>query len=445
MSATYSDTTRKIKSFKLGEAEWPRGVKAGSIVVKIYRRERADGSDGFEVADYSNGKRRLRSCANEQAALVEAERIAKLMASGDVEAAMMGNREAASYGRAIELLRPTGIALEIVASHFADAFKILGADKIVAAAEFFKRHAADTIIPRTVPEVVAELIASREKKGRAENTVSDLRARLNKFADKFACEIANVTTADVQGWLDGLKVEERTRLNYRAKVSQLFNFAEQRGFIIKGANPVAHTEKPQPSEGEIQIYTPTEIHRLLDAASDDFQPCIALGAFAGLRSAEIQRLDWKDIDFAKGQITASAKKRGTPSRRFVPMSDNLRAWLQPNAKRSGLVWKPKENNRKLAEDWFSDAQTATSAATADEKKKLKPVEWKYNALRHSWISYRVDEVQNVNQVALEAGNSPATIHKHYRELVPKGDAAKWFAVAPKGTAGKIIQLTATKG
>jgi len=43
--------------------------------------------------------------------------------------------------------------------------------------------------------------------------------------------------------------------------------------------------------------------------------------------------------------------------------------------------------------------------------------WKHNALRHSFISYRVAQVQNVAQVTLEAGTSPQMIFSNYRELV----------------------------
>jgi hypothetical protein len=57
--------------------------------------------------------------------------------------------------------------------------------------------------------------------------------------------------------------------------------------------------------------------------------------------------------------------------------------------------------------------------------------WKHNALRHSFISYRVAEIQNVAQVSLEAGNSPQMIFKHYRELVRPAAAKEWFAIWPK--------------
>jgi hypothetical protein len=59
------------------------------------------------------------------------------------------------------------------------------------------------------------------------------------------------------------------------------------------------------------------------------------------------------------------------------------------------------------------------------------VKRKENALRHSFISYRVADTQNVAQVALEAGNSPGIIFAHYREVVTKDDATKWFSIQPK--------------
>jgi hypothetical protein len=43
--------------------------------------------------------------------------------------------------------------------------------------------------------------------------------------------------------------------------------------------------------------------------------------------------------------------------------------------------------------------------------------WKHNALRHSFISYRVAQIQNVAQAVLEAGNSPRIVFPNYQELV----------------------------
>ena len=65
----------------------------------------------------------------------------------------------------------------------------------------------------------------------------------------------------------------------------------------------------------------------------------------------------------------------------------------------------------------------------------KAFSWKHNALRHSFISYRVAQIQNVAQVALEAGNSPRMVFSNYRELVRPVDAEKWFGVTPASVEG----------
>ena len=55
-------------------------------------------------------------------------------------------------------------------------------------------------------------------------------------------------------------------------------------------------------------------------------------------------------------------------------------------------------------------------------------EWRKNALRHSFISYRLAETQNAHKVAIEAGNSENIIFKNYRELVTEKKANAWFSI-----------------
>ena len=63
--------------------------------------------------------------------------------------------------------------------------------------------------------------------------------------------------------------------------------------------------------------------------------------------------------------------------------------------------------------------------------ELNRLDWPRNVLRHSFISYRIAKVKSVDQVALEAGNSPTIIFKHYRELTTEDQADAWFAILPK--------------
>jgi hypothetical protein len=56
--------------------------------------------------------------------------------------------------------------------------------------------------------------------------------------------------------------------------------------------------------------------------------------------------------------------------------------------------------------------------------------WRQNALRHSYASYRLAENQDAAKTALELGNSPQMLFKHYRELVTADAAKKWFELMP---------------
>ena len=68
-----------------------------------------------------------------------------------------------------------------------------------------------------------------------------------------------------------------------------------------------------------------------------------------------------------------------------------------------------------------------------DKEQDPVIPWRHNALRHSFCSYRLADVKNAAQVALEAGNSPQMIFKHYRELVTEEQAKDWFAITPGNT------------
>ena len=398
----------------------PQKITVGNVTVKIYARvNKVAGKDyqNFEVADYSSGTRRLRSFSDNAEAVDEARKIARLLAAGETTAAQIRNPQAASYGRAIELLRPTGISLEIAAAHFAEAFKILKGDLIVQAAQEFARRHAVNRQKMTVRAVADEMMAMKSARGASEHSIGDMKWRLDNVAKTFAVNIDSVTTGDVQKWLDGMKGSPRSVLNFRRITGTLFAYAESRGYIAKGENPVTATEKISARNNlAVEIYTPDELEKLFAGAHKSFRVIIALGAFAGLRSAEIERLDWSEIDLDSNLIEVKAEKTKTASRRLVPILPVLKAWLEPAAKQSGALW-------EHSHPFFHERQR--EAATGAGLK-----EWKQNGLRHSFISYRLAKVQNAPQVVLEAGNSPQMIFANYREVVKPDAAEQWFAISP---------------
>ena len=155
--------------------------------------------------------------------------------------------------------------------------------------------------------------------------------------------------------------------------------------------------------------------KILEAAQTHepaMMPFMAIGAFAGLRSAEIAQLDWSAVDFESGFIKIAWEIAKTRQRRLVPISANLKAWLLKHTKRKGPVT-PDNHRRGIS-----------------RCAKRAKVPWKSNALRHSFGSYRLAQAQDAAKVSLEMGNSPNILFKHYRELVTPDQAAEWFAIKP---------------
>jgi hypothetical protein len=111
----------------------------------------------------------------------------------------------------------------------------------------------------------------------------------------------------------------------------------------------------------------------------------------------------------------------------VPITENLALWLAIAPRDGSHVW-PHTKDR-----FFKTVIRAARNAR---------IKWKQNALRHSWISYRLAEIQDVNRIALEAGNSPQMIFRHYRELATPAQARTWFSIKPAASE-KVIAISAT--
>jgi hypothetical protein len=126
-------------------------------------------------------------------------------------------------------------------------------------------------------------------------------------------------------------------------------------------------------------------------------------------------LDWEHVKLDHGHIEVGKERARGAARRLAPIPPNLVRWLTYAAITSGKVFPYSRRN-------LDEIQAGTAAAAE--------VGWKDNALRHSFISYRVAQTSDVPRVSLESGTSPGRIFKHYRTLVGEMDARQWFIIAP---------------
>ena len=230
--------------------------------------------------------------------------------------------------------------------------------------------------------------------------------------------IATITTNEIESWLESLGVGPVTRNTFRRDVCTLFSFSLNRKYCAD--NPASATTRAKERIEEVRAFSVEQVRRLLAASSAETLPFWAIGAFAGLRPSEIRRLEWSDVDFDDALITVRAGK--TP-KRFVKILPNLLAWLTPYRDRFGKVCP--NNFRKR------NAQDKTAAGLKND--------WPMNALRHSFGSYWLAQFNDINALALEMGNSPAVILKHYRKVVKPKDAARYWQIKPSASAaGKVV-------
>ncbi len=224
--------------------------------------------------------------------------------------------------------------------------------------------------------------------------------------------MSDLSTAALDQWLGGVtKLGAVTKNHLIKTLVTLGTWAEKRGHLVKGSNPFNAMIRYKEPTMPVSIFKPEELESLLNRVPSAVVPFLALGAFAGLRAAELQRLDWKEIDLERGFVTVDASKAKTRRRRLVPISDNLKLWLLPHKQDSGPVCLH-----------FNPQMAA--------RRYCKGFKWAKNGLRHSFISYRLAILHDTARVALEAGNSPDIIFGHYRELVTPEAAQAWFNIMP---------------
>ena len=418
-------TTRKTKAEK-----FPLTVKAGSSSVKIYRESRPDGAVYFKLSYHLGGKRHRPSFADLNEAKNEATAKAAQLARGDVDAMQLNGKDRLAYGRALEAIRTLGMPLDAAAIDYAEARKVLKNNSLLDAARFYMRHHGHGIMGKSVSEAFQAFLEAKTKAQRSPLYLKDIRLRVGSFAKDFSCEVRQLSAQDVADWLEALNVSARTVNNTALLLRTFFVFCQTRQWLSKDVELMERVTKKNQSKKDIEIFTPLEMRKLLHGAPPRLATAIAIQAFAGIRTAELMRMTWDDLERRKGYVEVSASKAKTASRRLIPIQSNLSAWLRR---------KKKEGDQNRVWPVIESEYYEQLAKLADKT----GVPWKKNALRHSFISYRVAESKNMASTSLEAGNSPRVIQTNYLELVTPKEAKEWFGILPSmGSKKNIIHMVA---
>lgn len=184
---------------------------------------------------------------------------------------------------------------------------------------------------------------------------------------------------------------------------------------------------------------------------EPFNVAFAVGALAGLRTAEILGLEWAHVDVDARRIMVRQQVRNgrltglkDDESRVVPIGDSLapvlRAWKVRSGGK-GLLFVPTKKAKHAAR--FIDAETlGRHLRTALEKAKLPSLTW-YQATRHAFASQFVIGGGSLEKLRLILGHAVITTTDRYAHLSAAHFGARELSVVSvdlSARKGKVVAL-----
>jgi integrase len=248
-----------------------------------------------------------------------------------------------------------------------------------------------------------------------------------RLSEKFGKRpIDLIKPEELEDWFQEMPLAPVTRENYWRVTKRFFKWCHERAEVID-RNPMIKVDPPKVPYEPPNILTPAQMQASLGAAQGDVEAMawLCLGGFCGLRSCEIYRLDWEDINWVDGIINIRRPKRvprwhprfleeekpregDGPNTRFF---QTLRRHLEPIALKSGPITK-----EKRVEDLRIRAAMIMGLN-----------DWPANCLRHSFASYHVAVEKNFPKLQALMGHADPRLTKYiYSIAIPRAEAERWW-------------------
>jgi integrase len=401
----------------------------------------------YRLAYTVAGKRRMQTFAAYSDARQAGERLVRELANGSQAAGLSASqsRDALAAMQRLEAFRQsTGRRVSLLAavSEYVETSARLTGRTLPEAVDGYLANVA-SVKRKDIGEAVGEFL---ETQAPLTKSAKGQRAQLSgKYAynrqiqlRRFAATFPNTAVCDLgREHLDAFigslsELSAKSRNHYRAAVRQFLQWAVRKDFltVTHRLGEADGLLREHADNGEIEFYTSKEFRALLETAEGSMRAMVAIVGLAGLRTAELLRLDWAEVWRVPGHVEITAGKSKTRSRRLVEICPALAAWLEPFRGLTGKVC----------------PITAASVDVIWQQQFLRlcddaQVSRKRNGLRHGYCSFHFALHSNENLTAAQAGNSPAMIHAHYKGLATKAEAEKWFNVQP-AKAENVIHLAA---
>ena len=397
--------------------EFPVIIKKRDKELRIYGPTAT--KSRYRVVYKTGGKRREKVYPNYDLAKREAEVLLRQLSTDTEHLLQLSSREAREYLQLKRKAAERGRSPIDVIHDWYEATEFLcdPVDLVKAARAFEKDTLSQSL---SVEDAVRSYLEAKAPQ-LADRTFDQLRLTLFRFQESFICQVGDLTREAIKNYIqsllnkrDGKPITPKTRNHHRTYIKGFLKWCSKELLITDSQwlelSRALENERERNLKS-IKIYTPQELEMLLMCATGNLRVLIGIAAFSGLRTAELLRLSWEDIKGKNVEVRAENAK--TRTRRLAPICDALKGLLKETDSKHGSVW-------SYSLSWFRDC---VAKLFKDAQVTKHP-----NALRHSFISYRLALTGDEKRTALEAGNTPDMIFQYYRELVTEEQAEKWFSV-----------------
>lgn len=263
------------------------------------------------------------------------------------------------------------------------------------------------------------------------STVRQARTHIKHITAEFGdVPLSAVRPSHVKTWVAGLKDFEPSYVYaLHSRLSQILGDAVHDGVVPR--NPCSRRTAPPMGKQKPYVATTAQVWALHDAMPDHLRAAVLLGAFVGLRVAEVAALRVSDVDFIRGIVTPAQQWPDKPlktdgSSTPVPIPNDLALLLASSVKRfpSPMMVTRGEAGQD-APPWVIERAVREARGKIDGL----PDEFSFHDLRHYLASLLIASGADIKtvQARMRHGSARTTLDT-YGHLWPDADESTRSAI-----------------
>ena len=221
-------------------------------------------------------------------------------------------------------------------------------------------------------------------------------------------EVSAITLADLQQCF--FQKTDKSKKTFRNVLVVFLNWCVKNGYAKE--NLALQLEVPKIKRDVPVILTLPQIRLLLRDIRKKYMMGVIVMMFLGVRPHEAMKLKENALNMEKKTLTIGASIAKTRSFRVIKLPDVAVTWIE-------------RYHLKLPLD------CCVPAMLSDFRETLGLDKWPQDCLRHTAASMMLARDQSADKVALQLGNSPTILHRHYKNLVTEEEAAEFWALTPE--------------